>query len=97
MPELLRIIVVHLKGAVVDVRRWVAAHKKGMMIYIVLTPIDVSKYRDNFPCFLGGFHVEEVCRHKVEVSRIELKEFIKLRYTETEMAELSVRRFSDWK
>lgn len=90
MPEQLGIKIVHLERRVMHMRRRGRAHKEGMMIDKLLAAINMRK-EPHVPHAPGRAlirHAQEIRRHEVEITGIELDLGRQVRDAEAVVAEL---------
>lgn len=65
----------------------IRAYEEGMVIYIIAATINVSEKCDVLLLALL-FHVEEVCRHYVEIFGVEIDQIVKFLCADSEVPEL---------
>lgn len=87
VTQILGIKIMHLKRAMMDVARLVSAHEEGVMIYKIVTTINMRKERHVLPS-VRGIYVEEVRRGEVEIARIKVDLFLEILHAQTEMPQL---------
>lgn len=88
MPKLLRIEIVHLKRAVMDVRCWIGRHEEGVMVNVVLPSIDMSENGDILILSVFARDMEIIRRHEVEVLGVPLHLILELLNAEPVVAKL---------
>jgi hypothetical protein len=91
MAQLLGVEVVHLKGAVVDMRLGgIGAEEDAVVVYEGIAEVEVGEhgYEDLLAFVLD---VEEVGWYNVEVGGVELEEVVELLGRIPEMAKLGIR------
>ena len=71
MTKVLRINVVDLKGAMMNMGGWVRAQEEAVMINVVCSTVDMCEESDIL--FLTVLlHVQEITRHDIEVRSVEV-------------------------
>lgn len=94
MAQLLGVKVVHLEGAVVDMRfGGIGAEEDAVVVYEGIPEVEVGEHGyEDLLAFV--FDVEEVGWHNVEVCGVELEEGVEFLGCIPEMTKLSVRLVS---
>lgn len=87
VPHVLRVVVVDLKGAVVNVRGFAGRHEEGVVVDVGLASVNVREDADQF-LFTIGRNVEEVCWYDVESFCVPLQQIVESLDTESEVAQL---------
>ena len=87
MTQFLRVKIMNLKGAVVNMVGWIGADEKAMMVHVILATIYMSE-KGHLLLLAAFTHVQKVAGYYVEGLGIEVDHSGKFRSADTVVSQL---------